>query len=273
MSADGSRKRANEDGDDREDDPAPADGAAEGGAAGAVGPRPRLDPNAPTPDPDVETDEGGGDPFQKFVESVRAKDPELEGLERGARRETIEEAERALNEGLPPLFKRFLLKWNGGTAHETCVYGVGTHDEYDLVDLNKRARENDIPDHLIGFAATVVGDVYCFDGSRRRADGDCPIVLLDPEEGEAIEAAEGFSDWLARLPNLEREVSEARGPQPMTVDEWELFLRREREKLRMLSRTPARDLPMPDPETARGNLGGKIPVDPRHLKPRGGGPL
>jgi hypothetical protein len=201
------------------------------------------------------------------------KDPELTGLERGARPDAIDDAEKTLGEELPPLFKRFLIRWNGGSAHETCIYGVGTHDEYDLVELNERARENDIPDHLVGFAATVVGDVYCFDGSRRRADGDCPIVLLDPEEGEAIEAADGFSDWLARLPNIEREVTEARGPQPMTVEEWEEFLKREREKLKYLSKTPARDLPMPDPETARGNLGGKIPVDPRHLKPRGGGPM
>jgi hypothetical protein len=56
----------------------------------------------------------------------------------------------------------------------------------------------------------------------------------------------------------------------MSVDEWEEFLKREREKLRRLSKTPARDIPMPDPETARQDLGGKIPVDPRHLKPKGG---
>ena len=47
------------------------------------------------------------------------------------------------------------------------------------------------------------------------------------------------------------------------------FLRRERAKLRRLSQTPAREMTMPDPEEVRADLAGKIPVDPRHLKPRG----
>ena len=54
----------------------------------------------------------------------------------------------------------------------------------------------------------------------------------------------------------------------MTVEEWEGFLIRERAKLRRLSETPARELTMPDPEKVRADLDGKIPVDPRHLKPR-----
>ena len=73
---------------------------------------------------------------------------------------------------------------------------------------------------------------------------------------------------MRKLPTLEQELAEARGPQPMTVEEWEAFVARERAKLRTLSKTPARELPMPDPETSRQDLGGKIPVDPRHLKPQ-----
>src|SRR5207248_680231 len=130
--------------------------------------------------------------------------------------------------------------------HEACIYGVGTGDEFDLVDLNERARQDDLPDHLLAFAATIQGEVYCFDLSRLEADGEAPIVLIDIEEGRQIEAAPSFHEWLKKLPNLEQELAEARGPQPMTVEEWEAFVARERAKLRQLSRTPARDLPMPD---------------------------
>ena len=226
--------------------------------------------DAPTPNMQPALAPEGGDPFSVFLEGLKDKDPELANLERAARPEEILEAEAALGSPLPPLFKRFLQRWNGGTAHETCVYGVGTGDEFDLVDLNKRARTDDLPEHLIGFAATVQGEIYCFDSSRRADNGESPVVLIDAEEGRQFEAAIDFADWLEKLPTLEAELQEARGPQPMTVEEWELFVRREREKLRRLSKTPGRDLPMPDPETARSDLNGKIPVDPRHLKPKGG---
>src|SRR5207248_2856552 len=108
------------------------------------------------------------------------------------------------------------------------------------------------------------------DLSRVMDDGEAPVVLIDIEEGRQIDAATSLLDWLQKLPTLEQELAEARGPQPMSVEEWEAFVARERAKLRVLSKTPARDLPMPDPETSRQDLGGKIPVDPRHLKPRGG---
>ncbi|HZU98539.1 MAG TPA: SMI1/KNR4 family protein [Planctomycetota bacterium] len=228
------------------------------------------------------------DPFASFQKVLKEKDPELGNLEKPAKPKDIEDADQKLREALlaapadeaikdiatgpilPPLFKSFLRRWNGGTAHDTCIYGVGTNDEFDLVDLNARARADDLPAHLVGFAATVQGEIYCFDVSRRRDNGESPIVLVDADEARQYDAASDFAEWLEKLPTLEQELADARGPQPMTVDEWEDFLKREREKLRRLSKTPARDLPVPDPETARQDLGGKIPVDPRHLKPKGG---
>lgn len=210
------------------------------------------------------------DPFAEFVAALKEKDPELSSLEKPARKDAVEQAETSLKLKLPPLFKTFLLRWNGGTAHEACIYGVGTGDEFDLVELNERARADDLPDHLLAFAATIQGEIYCFDLSRIEADGEAPVALIDIEEGRQIDAAPSFTEWLKKLPTLEQELAEARGPQPMSVEEWEAFVARERAKLRQLSKTPARDLPMPDPETSRQDLGGKIPVDPRHLKPRGG---
>lgn len=203
-----------------------------------------------------------------FEDSVKVLDPKLEGLEKPSTTEQLDAAEKALEIKLPPSYRSFLLRWNGGTAHDTSVYGVACQDGYDLVVLNKRGREEGLPAHLVGFAATITGDVFCFNTNRGGDDNEYPVSLIDVEEGQVIPACDNFLDWLDRLPNLEQELAEARGPQPMTVEEWECFVTREREKLRRLSQTPARDLSMPDPEQVRSDLQGKIPVDPRHLKPR-----
>lgn len=206
--------------------------------------------------------------FTAFAEGLRALDPKLEGLDPPAKEEALVEAEKDLGVVFPPSYKQFLLKWNGGTAYDASIYGVQIEDGYDLVVLNKRGREEGLPPHLVGFAATLTGDVFCFDTSEPDDDGEFPISLIDIEEGQVIPACLSFLEWLERLPSLEQELSDVRGPQPMTVPEWEAFLERERAKLRRLSATPARELTMPDPEKVRADLGGKIPVDPRHLKPR-----
>ncbi|MBI3726648.1 SMI1/KNR4 family protein [bacterium] len=240
--------------------------------SGEKGKKKRKSANAPTPDFSPALGSGhDADPFASFVSVLKEKDPELSNLETPARKEEIDAAESELGAAFPPLFRRFLLRWNGGTAHDTCIYGVGTGDDFDLVELNERGRSDDLPKHLIGFAATIQGEIYCFDTSKKEKSGDSPVVLLDADGGKHYEAASSFADFLEKLPGLEQALADARGPQPMSVEEWEAFLQREREKLRRLSKTPARDMPMPDPETSRADLGGKIPVDPRHLKPKGGG--
>lgn len=193
-----------------------------------------------------------------------------DGLDPPAKPEHMDAAEAALGVKLPPAFRTFLRHHNGGSVYDTSLYGVGTDDGFDLAVLNLRAREDDLPEHLVAFAATSQGDVYCFDTSRQDPQQDCPVVLLDVDEGQVVHVAQGFVEWLERLPALEQELTESRGPQPMSISEWESFLTRERAKLRKLSQTPARDLTMPDPEKVRADLGGKIPVDPRHLKPKDG---
>lgn len=206
--------------------------------------------------------------FDEFAEGLKALDPELEGLEAATTDEALVSAESALDIKLPPTYRQFLLRWNGGSAYDSSIYGVAVEDGYDLVLLNQRGREEGLPPHLVGFAATIGGDVFCFDTSDPDEDGEYAVSLIDIEEGQVIPACLTFLEWLERLPNLEQELSESRGPQPMTVEEWEAFLTRERAKLRRLATTPARELTMPDPEKVRADLGGKIPVDPRHLKPR-----
>lgn len=200
--------------------------------------------------------------FRAALEEA-GQDPD--NLEGPASPDQLAAAERALGVALPAPFKAFLLAHNGGGAFDTSIYGVGAEDGFDLVRLNLRAREDEVPKNLVAFAATISGDVFVFDTDRAK-DGDAPVLLLDAEEGQLVAVASTFLEWLERLPRLETELQSARGPQPMTVEEWEGFLRREREKLRKLSRTPARELTMPDPEKIRADLGGKIPVDPRHLK-------
>lgn len=207
-----------------------------------------------------------------FVEGLKAQDPALEGLRGPAEAAQIAAAERALQVTLPSSYKAFLLKHNGAAAHDTSIYGVGIGEDdeeaLDLTVMNLKAREDELPAQFLAFAATLSGDSYCFDVSSLDEDGECPVLLLDQDEGHLVAVCGTFGEWLERLPGLEAELQGTRGPQPMTVEEWEQFLVRERAKLRKLSRTPAREIAMPDPERVRADLAGKIPVDPRHLKPK-----
>ena len=214
------------------------------------------------PDPELEA------VFDLFLTGVEDGDPDREGLEPPADPTAIAEAEQALGLTLPPSFRAFLRRWNGAGAYDSSIYGVGGEEGFDIVALNLRGWREGLPEHLLGFAATLTGEVYCFDTSAPASSGEYPVVVIDPDEGELAAVCASFREWLERLPNLEESLSEQRGPQPMSVQEWESFLTREREKLRRLSKTPARQLTMPDPEKVRSDLGGKIPVDPRHLKPK-----
>ncbi|MGE0713438.1 MAG: SMI1/KNR4 family protein [Planctomycetota bacterium] len=200
---------------------------------------------------------------------VERGDPDDYELEDPATEEQIRAAEETLSIELPPSYKTFLRLHNGGSVWDTSLYGVSSDDGYDLAVLNVRGRQEGLPEHLIGFAATLTGDVWCFDISAAdEGDGEAPVCLIDVQQGQVIPAARDFLEFLDRLPDLEKELSEQRGPQPMTVEEWEDFLVRERAKLRRLASTPAAELRMPDPEEVRAELAGKIPVDPRHLKPK-----
>jgi hypothetical protein len=196
-------------------------------------------------------------------------DPDLFELEPPASAEDIQAAEDALELMLPPSYKAFLALHNGGSVWDTSLYGVSSDDGYDLAVLNVRGRQEGLPEHLVGFAATITGDVWCFDTSAMDEDTfESPVALIDVQQGQVIPGAKGFLEFIERLPDLERELSEQRGPQPMSIEEWEEFVTRERAKLRRLSSTPAAKLRMPDPEEVRAELAGKIPVDPRHLKPK-----
>lgn len=203
--------------------------------------------------------------IRKFRADLEKAGQDADSLEGPAPNDQVAAAEAALGVTLPASYKAFLLAHNGGGVYDTSLYGVGGEEGFDLVRLNQRAREDDVPEHLVAFAATISGDLFCFDTSRDEA-GDAPVLVIDADEGKLLPVAASFLEWLDKLPRLEEELANQRGPQPMTVGEWEEFLKREREKLRKLSRTPARDLSMPDPEKIRADLGGKIPVDPRHLK-------
>ncbi|MDF1667003.1 MAG: SMI1/KNR4 family protein [Planctomycetota bacterium] len=206
--------------------------------------------------------------FERFVTSLSTNDDgEVEGLEPPATKGDILAAEKRLAFSLPEDFRDFLSYWNGGSVHEVCIYGVGTEDEFDIVEFNKRSHSEDFPKEFIAFASTVVGDIFCFQRDWGD-DEDVPVFLYDAENGTAVETAESFLDWLDSLPSMEKDISDAQQPQPMSIEEWESFLSRERAKLRKLSKTPAKDLFMPDPDAIRAELKNKIPVDPRHLKPK-----
>jgi hypothetical protein len=207
--------------------------------------------------------------FERLVTSLDTnEDDEIEGLEPPASEEGILAAEKRLAFTFPENFRNFLSYWNGGTVHQVCIYGVEAEDDFDIVEFNKRSHYlDDFPKEFIAFASTVVGDIFCFQRDWEE-DDDAPVFLYDAENGTAVETSKSFIDWLDHLPTLEQDISAAQQPQPMSVEEWKSFLDRERAKLRTLSKTPAKDLFMPDPEAIRAKLNNKIPVDPRHLKPK-----
>lgn len=206
--------------------------------------------------------------FAAFVASLAVnKDGQVEGLEPPGSEQALVEAERSLGYSLPEVFRSFLTLCNGGSVHDICLCGVGTGDEYDLVTLNDALHSQGLPSTYVAFAVTPVGNLLCFKKDQAKAQ-DSAIYLYDSETREAFPAYSSFSAWLEAIPRLQGELEQSPQPepQPMTIEEWEAFVSRERQKLRKLSKTPARELSMPDPEAIRAELNNKIPVDPRHLK-------
>jgi len=152
-------------------------------------------------------------PFENFEANLREVDPELDGLEPPATAEAVDAVETQLSIKLPPSFSLWLQHYNGGTLYNTTIYGIEADDDFDLAEVNLRDRDEGLPTHLVAFANALSGDVYCFDTSLADDAGEAPVFLLDPEEGTLASVAASFNSWLERLPRLEAELAEVRGPQ------------------------------------------------------------
>ncbi len=205
-------------------------------------------------------------PWEEAFDIFGAGWEEEGDLKAPASQAQIAEAEALMQSSLPGCYQSFLLRWNGGLVSNTQLFGIAQGEGGDLVKANTEDRPDGLPPHLICFAASL-GALYCFDTSQAEEDGECPVLLIELQQGQVIPWRDSFGEWLDGILMQERELNERRGPQPMTLEEWESFLSRERAKLRRLSKTPASELSMPDPEEVRADLEGKIPVNPMHLKP------
>jgi hypothetical protein len=53
-------------------------------------------------------------------------------------------------------------------------------------------------EHLLPFAECGNGDYYCFDYSRKQANGETPVVLWSHETGEIEERAETFPEFVEK---------------------------------------------------------------------------
>lgn len=123
----------------------------------------------------------------------------------GTTAEAIECAESALGFSFPPSFRAWLLENNGlkgifpvedardpRTAAGSIVREYRSWREW-LSDFE----DGEYPDsaHLLPFA-NVEGDYHCFDFSRMRADGECPVVRWSHETGERETLADQFNQFL-----------------------------------------------------------------------------
>jgi len=138
--------------------------------------------------------------------------PKKHSRQIGTTAEAIARAEAELGFTLPPSFREWLLKNNGLGEDGVSIFPV--FDERDprmtwdsIVRQNEGGQwpgepfEDEGRDfcHLLPFADYGTGDYYCFDYSRRRADGEVPVVRWSHETGECEDRGETFDDFLRRL--------------------------------------------------------------------------
>lgn len=120
----------------------------------------------------------------------------------------ISKAEQQLGFALPPSFRMWLLENNGLKLKGVHVFPV--LDERDVRQTwDSIARHFDngrwFPeyfeedglkaDHLLPFASCESGDLYCFDYTRKREDGEVPIVWWSHETAETKDKAGTFSEF------------------------------------------------------------------------------
>jgi len=131
----------------------------------------------------------------------------------------IEALEKKLKLSLPPAYKEFLLRFNGGRPHPshfTLDRGLGEHwekvhfffgvdDDTPSCDIewNHDTFKRRIPDRVLPVADDEFGNCYCMD---LRSDPEGPILFWDHEleQKGMVEAlkhriAGSFSEWLAML--------------------------------------------------------------------------
>jgi cell wall assembly regulator SMI1 len=133
----------------------------------------------------------------------------------GTTEEAIRKAETALGRTLPPSFRDWLIANNAGKLGDANINVYPVMDErdprmtWDSIDrkykeswaswLENFEDEDRDFDHLLPFADPDGADFYCFDYTRRDAQGEAPVVLWSHETGDTEDRAESFPAFVAKI--------------------------------------------------------------------------
>lgn len=125
---------------------------------------------------------------------------------KGARPEEIQQAERELGVVLPASYRAFLREFGWGSVAHWEVHGLGADvpPHMNFVRITLDERQEALPPALVPVLNDGGGGLHCLDTSLL-ADGECPVVFWDHEQGEAQvpnPEAESFSTWLSERRDL-----------------------------------------------------------------------
>ncbi|MDQ2800439.1 MAG: SMI1/KNR4 family protein [Armatimonadota bacterium] len=123
----------------------------------------------------------------------------------------LDETEQQLGFRFPPSFRAWLLENSGLSAGEVKIFPVpdvsrpwlkwdNIVQQFAEGQWFPEALEDDESDycHLLPFAQGPE-NWYCFDYSRKREDGEVPVVYFPHDSGEYEDRASTFTEFLARL--------------------------------------------------------------------------
>lgn len=113
--------------------------------------------------------------------------------------EVVRQAEGDLGAPFPPSYRDFLRQIGARRVNGYVLFGLlGDRHWGDVVTLNRLARE-DVPARFLWIAGhNHNGDDYYLDFSRRDANGECPVVVMGPEQ-EMTTVADDFLDFLQMI--------------------------------------------------------------------------
>ncbi|RYG73768.1 SMI1/KNR4 family protein [bacterium] len=168
--------------------------------------------------------------FSSYLAAVDVEDD----MNAPASSETIQQVEAALSEQdrirgfkMPPSYRSFLLKWDGGSANwdggETeeddsnaayvQFFSVAPDEAHgcDVMRINKADSvlmnheiETYFPfEPLVLFASDEGSNFWAFDPRETRKDGEMPVRFCDHETGDIYAQAEDFPSFILALSNRE----------------------------------------------------------------------
>ncbi len=110
--------------------------------------------------------------------------------------EEIRRAEYDLGVAFPRSYRKFLRQAGAGRLRGVVLFGLLSDGGWgNVVTLNQIAKEG-VPDYLLWIAGENGNACdYYLDTSRQNADGECPVVIVGPEQ-EPVAVANDFLEFL-----------------------------------------------------------------------------